>query len=94
MSLENDPFADIPPSLTIPIEPPIKFENRTYDQLVLREPTGGERRKAEEQMRQWPPLQAPLHAVRNYEHYLISFVSGVPQPIVEKIPASRADHGN
>jgi hypothetical protein len=29
--LENDPFADIPPSLTIPIEPPIKFENRNYD---------------------------------------------------------------
>lgn len=80
-----DPFADIPPSMTVAIEPPVTFDGREYRELVLREPRAGEVRQADEQVRNG----ATMSNLRNREHHLVSKVSGVPLPVIEKLGISR-----
>jgi hypothetical protein len=73
-----------PPTLTIPIDPPITFNGGTYSSLTLREPTVGQKRVASEQTRHG----ASIPAVNLYEIHFISGVSGVPVPVVERLPVT------
>ena len=83
--LENDPFAEIPSSYTVTLDPPVKYDGRDYRELVLREPRAGEVRQADEQVRNG----ATMSNLRNREHHLIAKVSGVPFPVVEQAGVSR-----
>lgn len=83
--LEDDPFRDIPPTLTIPIDPPVAFEGREYGQIILREPRAGQVRQADEQVRGG----VTMAAMRTREHHLVASVSGLPFPVVERLPVSR-----
>lgn len=85
MSETADPFADIPPSMTVPIEPPVTFDGKEYRELVLREPKAGEVQQADQQVRNG----ATMSNLRNREHHLVAKVSGVPLPVIEKLGISR-----
>src|ERR1700743_2703075 len=72
---------ELPASFTVPIEPPIKFNGVDYAELVLREPSTDQVRRAEEQLK----FGEMPHARRNYIMHLIANVSGVPFPVVQKM---------
>jgi Phage tail assembly chaperone proteins, E, or 41 or 14 len=73
---------DLPTQITIDLTPPITFDNREYTQLVLREPTAGDILLGEEQikngMNAW--------TLRNRQIHLIAKCSGVPVPVVTRLP--------
>lgn len=79
--------AELPSSLTIPLEPPIEIPGiGKYDQLVVREPTADEVRQAEEQLRAGEHLP---HARRLYQIHLVAKCSGAPVPIVQKLGVAK-----
>jgi hypothetical protein len=92
MELENDPFEGIPRELIIPIDPPINEGppgHRVISQLVLREPKEAEVRRADQHTEKYPAYQVPMRALRVKELYLVSYVSGVPVPVIEQLGISR-----
>jgi len=74
--VEYDSIDEIPEALTMPLRKPVKIGDQIYEALNLREPTAGEcskmARKAETD---------PTGALID----LISMVSGIAPPIIEKI---------
>lgn len=76
--------AELPPSKTITINPPIKHAGASYDAIVLREPTVGEVRKADKQL--GPGITQETLRLRSI--WLVSFVSGVPVPVLEQVGIS------
>ena len=79
-------LADLPATMTLPLDPPIEFNGGQYSSLTLREPTADEARKAEEQLRSNPMLP---HNRRNRQIHLVSLVSGVPVPVIQKLGVSK-----
>ena len=69
----------VPASLTLEINPPIKHAGASYDSFVLREPTIGEVRKSDRYLNGGITQES----LRNRSIWLISFVSGVPVPVIE-----------
>jgi hypothetical protein len=78
---------DVPPSKTITFAEPIRFDGRDYTEIVLREPRIGEMRQANEQLRNG----VTSAALDNRAMHLISKVTGIPFPVVERLPVSAAN---
>lgn len=65
--------AELPEELVIPLRKPVAMGDKTYSDLILREPTGGDLKAAEK----FTGIESDI--------VLIAMVSGVPKPAVEKI---------
>lgn len=75
-------IADLPATLTLPIEPAIRHQGADYTRIELREPKADQVRRAEEQLRSGPGLP---HNRRNYEIQLVSAVAGVPFAVAQQM---------
>ena len=80
---------EIETRLTVELSPPLKGPSGgEVHELVLREPTGGEMRKAEDLLgKQSVPLPGP---VRRYQARLIELVAGVSPWVVGQLPISKS----
>jgi hypothetical protein len=74
-----------PATKTIALRMPIKFEDKEYTQLVLREPKAKEVFQADQEAFKLGTSHA---AVRNHQIHLVSKVSDVPKIVVEQLPIS------
>lgn len=73
---------ELPPSLLIELSSPIKFGDKSYDAIELREPKAGEVMKAQND------LQSTSDTLK-YGIALTSIVSGVPRNAIEQLPISK-----
>jgi hypothetical protein len=76
--------SELPPSFTLELISPVKFDGRDYPQLILQEPTVKQVLRADEQLRNG----ATVAAMRNREIHLVALVSGLPVPVIEQIRIS------
>jgi hypothetical protein len=76
--------SELPPSFTLELISPVKFDGRDYPQLILQEPTVKQVLRADEQLRNG----ATVSAMRNREIHLVALVSGLPVPVIEQIRIS------
>ncbi|HVB67982.1 MAG TPA: phage tail assembly protein [Acetobacteraceae bacterium] len=75
--MDDEANAELPPTLDIPIEPPLKLKGAEYAVLSLREPQAIEVQKAETHLR-----QPSMDKMRAYQINLVAQVSGLPEPVV------------
>lgn len=70
--------------LVIDLPAAIKVAEISYDQLILREPTSGEVKKAESSLRaNWGAEDK-----RRHDLWLVAYAAGIPYPAVEAMPIS------
>jgi hypothetical protein len=82
--------SDLPPAqFNERIEPPIEFQKGTFETFILREPTAGEVLTSDEQLRNG----ATHFSLRQRQIFLIHRVSGLPVPVVQKLPISQVNRG-
>lgn len=81
-----DGLANLPASLTIPLDPPIAHAGTSYTQIILQEPKADQVRQAEEQLRAGAHIP---HNQTNYRMHLISKVSGVPFAVAQQMGIAR-----
>lgn len=77
--------AEPPRTLDIAIDPPIVINDKTYDILHLQEPTAFQVEDAEKEM----ASGMTVYTLRKYQIKLVANVSGIPAPIVQRIPISK-----
>jgi hypothetical protein len=78
--LDDEP----PRTLDIEIDPPIVINDKTYDVIHLKEPTAFQVEDAEKEM----ASGMTVYTLRKYQIKLVANVSGIPHPIVQRIPIS------
>lgn len=78
----------LPPTLTIPLNPPLERDGKTWHELALREPRAAELRRSEQNMS--PDGTASLAAMTNKRLWLIHQVTGMPMRAVQDLPFSVA----
>jgi hypothetical protein len=81
-----DGLANLPASLTIPLDPPIEHAGGTYNQIVLQEPKADQVRQAEEQLRAGAHIP---HNQTNFRMHLVSKVAGVPFAVAQQMGVAR-----
>ena len=90
MSETTAEVSDLPTSpQSFTIHPPIEFQGQTYSELLLREPTTGENLRGAMQMRSGVTQES----IMNRQHTIMSAVSGVPVPVIQKLPVSLFNKG-
>lgn len=82
--ISEDPFADLPPSITIPLTRPVTFDGKEYRELVVREPRQSEVTRARGQLK-----IGGMQGAANYETHLVAMCADVPVPVIEMAGASR-----
>ena len=80
-----EPEGAEPRVLTIEIDPPIEWNNKTYDRLHLEEPTGHMVERAESEL----AGNMSVHALRKYQIALVSHASGQPRQVIERMRISQ-----
>ena len=87
----DTPQFDLPdPQLLIVLDPPIKRDDGgTVTELLLREPTAGQVRAAETQLRNGVN---PL-SLREYQLSLVTSVSGISRKVIEQVPIHQLVEG-
>lgn len=78
---------ELPASYTIELLNPIVFGGGTWTEITLREPMVEERQQAEQHLRNG---NMP-HAQSLYQMALIAKVSGVPMPVVQRMPVRKVN---
>lgn len=77
--------AELPPSLTIPIDP-IPHAGTDYTEITVREPTQKQRMQAAEKLR---TNFGPEAGEANYWTWMIHLTSGVPHEVISRVGVSR-----
>lgn len=77
-----DDLHDIPSTCTIEFGRAVRFEDKEFTQLVLREPRVKEVLQADEQLRHG----VTPSSLRNREMHLVAKVAEIPFPVVEMMP--------
>jgi hypothetical protein len=76
---------DAPRTLDMIIDPPIEWNNNTYESLHLEEPTAHQVERAESEL----AGSVNVHALRKYQIALVSQSSGLPRQVVERMRISQ-----
>jgi hypothetical protein len=76
---------DAPRTLDMVIDPPIEWNNNTYESLHLEEPTAQQVERAESEL----AGQVSMHTMRKYQIALVSQCSGLNRQVVERMRISQ-----
>ena len=74
-----------PVSMDIEIDPPIDFNNKTYESLHLEEPTARMVERAESEL----AANFNVHTLRKYQISLVCQATGTPRQVVEQMRISQ-----
>ncbi|HSR78764.1 MAG TPA: phage tail assembly protein [Xanthobacteraceae bacterium] len=80
-----EPGGDEPRVLDIELDPPIEWNNKTYETLHLEEPTAHMVERAEQEL----AGNMSVHALRKYQIALVSHASGQPRQVIERMRISQ-----
>jgi hypothetical protein len=72
---------DAPRTLDMVIDPPIEWNNNTYESLHLEEPTHHQVERAESEL----AGSVNVHTLRKYQASLVSQCSGLPRQVVDRM---------
>jgi hypothetical protein len=71
-------------TMDLVIDPPIEWNNKTYDSLHLEEPTARMVERATQEL-----ITYNLHTARKYQISLVSQASGVPRQVIDQLRISQ-----
>lgn len=77
--------ARLPETLDIELDPPIEWNNSTYHQIHLEEPTGHMVERAEAEL----AGNMNVHTMRKYQIALVSQASNTPRQVIERMRISQ-----